>query len=294
MALVLLRFVSGSLLVAMGDACGGIFEASHGFLAASNWNYLLATIFAAVLIPQLAFLLGGGMRLLRVTHAEKQKRQEVFSCSALSSLVPDKAYLSRVSVAAGSETLEAHTVGLFKPRIVVSAGLVRALDREQLDAVLAHEDAHRSARDNFFLVIAKSVSLTLFYLPGPRLALREMHAALERAADRRAAQQTGTLAVAGALACIAKATMSRQGVTGTEPAYSSAVTGADGRITARLEELLESRGSRKQRHWRWLAVFATGAALALTVFASSALAVADSDQRQAFICFTQHDAGYQP
>ncbi len=291
LALLLLRFASGSFLAAMGDACGGIFEAGHGFLAESNWNYLLATVVAAVFISQAAFFFGGGFRLLKVTHREKKRRHGAgFSCPALANLSGRK-WASHVCVLPADDRLEAQTVGLLNPRILVTKGLVDALDSSELDAVLAHEEAHRASRDNVMIVIAKSVALTLFYLPGPRQAYREMRAGLERAADVRAADSAGgRLAVAGALARIAVVSASEDsmGSTSASPAMSAAVTGNGSDLASRLESLMDEKwpSGHVLRH---LVLFSVGMATIIAIFVSSALAVAGSDQRQAFICFTQHE-----
>lgn len=286
LALVLLRFVSGSLLAAMGDACGGIFAAGHGFLAASSWNYLLAIAVAAAFLSQLGFLIGGGSRLLRVSHKEKLlRRVACVSCPALPVLNPLK-WAAHVSVYPGDKRLQAQTVGLLQPRIVLTEGLVRTLDRQDLEAVVAHEEAHRAARDNLFLVIAKSVALTLFYLPGPMMAFRELQSGLERAADQKASETVGDrLVVAGALARIAVATKAVS-VSGTT--LSTAVTGNGADLTDRLEELVDGK-SNPALNRRRLALFTAGIIVTLAVFTSSALAVAGSDQRQSFICFTQHE-----
>jgi Zn-dependent protease with chaperone function len=55
--------------------------------------------------------------------------------------------------------------GVVHPRVVVSRGLLDALDREQLDAVLRHEEAHRRSHDNLkrlALLVAPEI------LPGQR------------------------------------------------------------------------------------------------------------------------------
>ena len=290
LALILLRFASGSFLAAMGDACGGIFEAGHGFLAASNWNYLLATVVAAIALSQLAFLIGGGARLIRVSHKEKSQGQNAcVSCPALPSLTGAK-WSSRIGIIPGEARLEARTVGLLRPRIMLSEGLVGSLEHDYLKAVIAHEEAHRAARDNFLVAVAKSVVLTLFYLPGPRTAFREMRLNLERAADAEASRVAGgRLAVAGALARVAVSARS----TSNGPALSTAVSGDGSDLTRRIEELVEP-GNTRPGCRRRLLIFTAGAVLAMTVFASSALAVAGSDQRQAFVCFTQHEQSAGP
>ncbi|MFA5810368.1 MAG: M48 family metalloprotease, partial [Thermoleophilia bacterium] len=159
--LILLRFLSGSFLVAMGDACGGIFEAGHGFLAASNWNYLIAALMIVVLFFQITFLLGGGARLMKVSHRlKKDQKSAGMNCPALPVINQEK-WVDNTFLLPGDYRLEAQTVGLLRPRIVLCEGLVRSLDASQLKAVIAHEEAHRSRRDNLFVALAKSVALTL-------------------------------------------------------------------------------------------------------------------------------------
>jgi beta-lactamase regulating signal transducer with metallopeptidase domain len=287
-ALLLLRFVSGSFFAAMGDACGGVFAAAHGFLAASNWNYLMAIIVAAVLLSQMVFLVGGGSWLLRVSHGEKARRRDAgISCPALQELAGKK-WASYIRVVPGDRRLEALTVGLLKPRIMISEGLIQGLEGNELEAVVLHEESHRAARDNLFAAAAKAVTLTLFYLPGPRLAFREMRKNLEHAADHKAAGNPGgKLAVASALSRIADSgTVMAPG----DLSLSVAVTGNGKSLTARLEDLLLGKED-SSRRWHRPMMFAVGALAVTMIFVSSALAVAGSDQREAFICFTQHEQG---
>lgn len=291
LALLVLRFFSGSLLTAMGDACGGIFAASHGFLAASNWNYLLATVIFAVFLSQLAFLFGGGSRLFQVSHREKQMRQERgLSCPALEAMTGEK-WAANLSFMPGNGQLDAVTVGLLHPRIIVSEGLVDSLEGSELIAVAAHEEAHRAARDNLLIVAAKSVVATLFYLPGPKMAFSQMRKCLERAADRRAADASGDrLAIAGALARIASMNSLDSSASGS---LATAVSGS-GELVSRIEELVRDESHTLSHGWRRLALLAAGTAVILGIFASSALAVAGSDHRDAFICYTQHTQGAGP
>lgn len=280
--LVLLRFLSGSFLVAMGDACGGIFEAGHGFLAASNWNYLIAALMMVALLFQITFLLGGGARLMKVSHRlKKDQRSAGMNCPALPVINQEK-WVDNTFLLPGDHRLEAQTVGLLRPRIVLCEGLVRSVDASQLKAVIAHEDAHRSRRDNLFVALAKSVALTLFYLPGPRMALREMRTCMEKAADRDAAVHAGgSLVVAGALARIITVASA-----GKEQALTIALSGS-GDMTGRMEELLSDNVT--QRHPGRILIFTFTAIITLLIFASSALAVVGSDQRNALICFTRHE-----
>jgi Zn-dependent protease with chaperone function len=265
----------------MGDACGGVFEAGHGFLAASNWNYLIAALAIVVLLFQITFLLGGGTRLFKVSHRlKKDQKSAAMNCPALP-LINQEKWVGKTFLLPGDFRLEAQTVGLLRPRIVLFEGLVRSLDASQLRAVIAHEEAHRSHRDNLLLAFAKSVALTLFYLPGPKMALCEMRMCMEKAADRDAAVRTGgSLVVAEALARIITVASG-----GKEQSLTVALSG-NGEMTGRMEDLLSDNSS--SRHPGRILIFSITAILTLLIFASSALAVVGSDQREALICFTQH------
>ena len=84
--------------------------------------------------------------------------------------------LRAVQVVSTDEVL-CFCIGLLRPRIVVSTGLVNLLDRAELDAVLAHEASHQRRRDPLRLMVASVAIRGLFFVP----ALTD----LARAACRR-------------------------------------------------------------------------------------------------------------
>ncbi|MEE4173709.1 MAG: M56 family metallopeptidase [Xanthomonadales bacterium] len=89
-----------------------------------------------------------------------------------------------------SDGLIACCVGLLRPQVLVSRGLVTALPAAQLEAVLAHERAHAGRRDNLrgFLLHAA----TLAWPRGRRRELRkDLAADAEQACDVQAAEVTG-------------------------------------------------------------------------------------------------------
>ncbi len=71
------------------------------------------------------------------------------------------------------------TVGLLRPRIVVSTGFLRSTEDAVVDTALAHETAHVRRRDALFRLVARTA--TLFHLPPVR---RQLLAALETAAEQ--------------------------------------------------------------------------------------------------------------
>jgi Zn-dependent protease with chaperone function len=82
------------------------------------------------------------------------------------------------------------TVGLLRPAVYVSTGLLEQLTGSDLEIVLEHEAAHVRRRDTVCSGI-----LTLLYVvlpvPGHRLLLGDWRIAVERTCDREAARRTG-------------------------------------------------------------------------------------------------------
>jgi Zn-dependent protease with chaperone function len=81
-------------------------------------------------------------------------------------------------------------VGVFRPSIVVSRALLSSVTREELVAILAHEQAHAVRRDTLVRLIAQ-VS-TFFMLPRVRRELlRDLELAAEQSSDEVSAAVIG-------------------------------------------------------------------------------------------------------
>jgi Zn-dependent protease with chaperone function len=155
----------------------------------------------------------------------------------------------------------AFVVGVLRPRIYLSQGLLAAAGGRDLTSVVAHERAHAARRDPLRRLVA---SLALAYhLPGIAGALeRRLARAHEMAADADAARMIGGgRPVAAALVRFARLRIS-------QPALSGAASWFGGDLEARVERLLAAR---PQSNW-------PGAASLLgcvIVLALAALAAAD-------------------
>ena len=96
------------------------------------------------------------------------------------------------------------TVGMLRPRIYISTGLLQELSPRDQQAVLAHEAAHVRRRDGGMNAFLRGF-YTLFPLPGSLLVRHEWERAAERACDTEAAQQVGNPCdVAAALVKVAR------------------------------------------------------------------------------------------
>lgn len=148
-------------------------------------------------------ILGVAVRALRRTsRATRVLRRELSARRGLASgtllEVAAEVGLAGVEVITDPEPF-ALTYGVRRPRVAVSTGLVEALSREELAAVLAHEQAHVECRDPLRVLLAAGASVPGFWLPVlPALRTRFV-IGRELAADRRAMARYGKRALAGAL-----------------------------------------------------------------------------------------------
>jgi Zn-dependent protease with chaperone function len=126
-------------------------------------------------------------------------------------------------------------LGLRRPTIVISRGLLGVLGDEELRAVLAHEIAHIRRRDYVLNWLGVVLRLAFFYLPPWSVAWETLAEVRERQADRLATRYTGDpMALAAALVKVW-----RQG--GGRPVVAGAVgvLAPRGCLEARIRRLLE-------------------------------------------------------
>ena len=89
--------------------------------------------------------------------------------------------------------------GLLTPRVAVSQGLVETASANELSAVIEHERYHVQNLDPLKIVLSRSLSAALFFLPVLD-ALRSRYTTdCELAADRQAVGRYGDRPLAGAL-----------------------------------------------------------------------------------------------
>jgi len=133
------------------------------------------------------------------------------------------------------EEPQAYVLGILKPRVYVSQGLLEQTNEDDLAPVLAHERAHVTRRDPLRRLIA-SAGLVL-HLPGiAHLLNRLLTRTQEMAADAEAARTVGDRArVAEALVRFARL---------RGPVRAAAMEFGSGDLEARVRELLDPRQRR--------------------------------------------------
>ncbi|KPM53882.1 peptidase M48 [Frankia sp. CcI49] len=141
-------------------------------------------------------------------------------------------------------------------RVVVSEGLLRTLTPEELDAVLAHEEAHVAGRHDLVIQPFMAWERTFPFLRPAREATAAVSLLVEMLADDAAAQRTSGRTLARALARLgvtrAAVPAGTLGVTGMPPgtapeSLAALGVGGAGRLVATMTTFLgESSGAQRR------------------------------------------------
>jgi beta-lactamase regulating signal transducer with metallopeptidase domain len=152
----------------------------------------------------------------------------------------------------------AFCAGLVCPKVFVSTGAVTSLDRDELEAVVRHEDHHRRRCDPLRLLVTASIAEGLFFSPAVR-ELSERHDEMcEIAADQHAIDRRGgRAALARAMLTIDSADTTPIGV---------------GISSERVDALFAGSGRRVASGVRPAPVVLTVASVALAALGALALA----------------------
>jgi Zn-dependent protease with chaperone function len=136
------------------------------------------------------------------------------------------------------EAPTAYCVPGLRPRVVVSRGAVASLTPEELEAVLAHEQAHVRARHDLVLEAFTVLQEAFPAVVTSRHALDEVRLLVEVLADRAARRRHGARALVSAFSALADG--------GAVSAPEGAVAASDLGLAVRLDLLLDERRHRLQ------------------------------------------------
>ena len=149
--------------------------------------------------------------------------------------------------------------GVYRPRLIVSEGVLRALSAEQLAVALRHEKAHRGSRDNLKRLLLLLAPDAVPFVTSFSSLDREWSRFSEWAADDEAVQGDSRRALSLAEALLRVARM------GSGPGLSflhTSLASVNQDLTARVERLLRLEPARFES-LRWKGVVARGAVLAM-------------------------------
>lgn len=140
-------------------------------------------------------------------------------------------------------------IGFWHPELVVSQGLLQALDQAHLSAVFAHEQGHRYYRDTFWFFWLGWVRACTAWLPCTEALWQELLVLRELRADRWAAQQVDALLLAESLLQVVRAPLAES--ESFCAAFSCAAPRS--RLVERIDALLaeESEALHQPDLWSW-------------------------------------------
>jgi len=169
----------------------------------------------------------------------------------------------RAALAVSDDISGACAVGFVRPTILVSRALVSTLYREQLDAIVRHEQAHLDRYDDWTRLLQRLL-LAIFGLhPAVRLVSRQIDVECEAACDQRVVAQTcEPLGYARALAAAASTIV--RGRTRIPALVPGASIGGAG-LHARVSRIVECAPVRPVVRWLASTSAAAGTALAVAL-----------------------------
>jgi Zn-dependent protease with chaperone function len=129
-------------------------------------------------------------------------------------------------------------VGVVRPRLLVTRGLVDALTSAELEASVAHELGHQCAWDNLKRLAMRAAPDVLAWLPAARALEARWVSSSEHAADRLAGRDDAAARCALASALLKVARLTPQPTRLVEPICTLV---GEGEIASRVEQLLDDR-----------------------------------------------------
>ncbi|MGH2658319.1 MAG: M56 family metallopeptidase [Actinomycetota bacterium] len=126
---------------------------------------------------------------------------------------------------------EAYSVPGVRGQVIVTRGLLKALEKDEQRAVLLHEEGHIRARHHLLLSVARAAEAALAPLAPARWALAALEQALEEAADEYAAARLGSMPVATGL--------SKAALAGLSSPVGALSLGSGHDVPARVRRLLD-------------------------------------------------------
>jgi Peptidase family M48 len=154
-------------------------------------------------------------------------------------------------------------VGVLRPRLLVTRGLIAALTPEELGACVAHELAHSHGRDNLKRLAMQSLPDVLRLADAARALEQRWVASSEHRADRLASANDPGVRCALASALLKVARLTPAATPLNEP-ICALVGGGD--LASRVRRLLEERGAPGRATHARLWIGALAVAIAATLY----------------------------
>lgn len=225
-------------LAGWGVAPWAVYERCLAFLERAHpaWEVTVGSLLLFG-IGDLALGIGTLCQQAASTHAlvrGLRRRVLAGTPSSLQHLLSAHGLRGRVDVV-GDTAVYAFSVGFWRPRIMLSLGLLDLLAPDELTAILLHEAHHMRVRDSSKVAVVRAVARALFFLPVAQDLAWSYRVLKELAADQYAIRHMGDRwPLASALWKLTRA--------GPGNTRAAAVAGGTGEMTLRIRQVLEYPG----------------------------------------------------
>jgi len=255
---ILVVLLCGSALTAAGWYPTGSPVVASGRTAERRaWRRMWLPFGPAVLL----FAALCGWALVEPADAERVPNCLLWGAVPFAAVVMRAAWRALRSLAISRQEQAIATVGLMRPRIILSSQLAEALDAQALAAAFAHERAHARHRDPLRLWLAQLGSDLLWPWPAAQSRFQYWRRALELARDEEA-RLNGVAGPDLAAAILASLRLSGDGASMRAAALGGDASLVTDRI-ARLMQPLERDALQADKRGLWLPVIAIGITLAV-------------------------------
>ena len=129
-------------------------------------------------------------------------------------------------------------IGFWDSELIVSRGMLNTLDREHLEAVLTHEQAHYYYRDTFYFFWLGWLRSFTAWLPNTETLWQELLLLREIRADRWAAERLDALVLAESLLAVAQKAIQSNFVDVSDNCCAALSCVPGDRLTERIDALL--------------------------------------------------------
>ncbi|QYR19548.1 M56 family metallopeptidase [Paenibacillus sp. sptzw28] len=89
------------------------------------------------------------------------------------------------------------TMGLLRPRVVISTGLLNLMEEDEIEAVIEHEKYHLRHRDPLQMFLLSMLSVSMWYIPIFKWLSVKYNLIIEVMADKHAISKVGSSDVLG-------------------------------------------------------------------------------------------------
>lgn len=227
---LLLGLVIASLASAL-YALPGLFAVTKDAMEACQTLLELCVEFA-VAAKLVIFWSGALLASTGLLYATTRAASHIIATKRAISAMPVKR-IGSVTLITDPKLKTAFTSGLFRPRIYISTGLLRGLEKDELRAVFFHELKHKLSFDPLKFLVFGFIRDAFFYLPALRHIAVSARLKREHAADDAAASRIGgPLSLASAMVKVAR-----------EGRLYAALADDNEQTTSRIRRLLEGTGA---------------------------------------------------